>query len=136
VFVCADKEKAIQRGEELIHLQQKCKLTNLQTMHVKEAMEKAGVEKINLTDARKKVIADAGVQCIILHGCVGSNDGTLCSHVFKPEDKRSNCPKCGHSRYGSDGTTPNEQVYWFPIGPRLEQLLKLDSFQQLLQACT
>ena len=134
--VCADKTKAMERGEELLHLQKKCKLTNAQTIHVKEAMEKAGVGYIDLSGARKKVLVDAGVNSIVLHGCVGSCDGILCSHVFKPEDKHTNCPKCGHSRYQDDGTTPNEKVYWFPIGSRLEKLLKLDSFQQLLQVCT
>ena len=105
-------------------------------MHIKEAMEKAGVGYIDLPGARKKVLVDAGVKCIVLHGCVGSCDGNLCSHIFKPKDKQSHCPRCGHSRYQDDGTTPNEKVYWFPIASRLEQLLKLDSFQQLLQACT
>ena len=59
MFLFSDKTKAIERGEELVHLQQKCKLINLQTMHMKEVMEKAGVGFIDLSGARKKLLVDA-----------------------------------------------------------------------------
>ena len=79
-------------------------------------------------------MTEAGVECVVLHGCVGKDeDGQLCDHVYGPRDSRRTCPKCGHHRYQEDGSTPNEKVYHFPIHPRLKALMQLESFRKLLQ---
>ena len=135
MFVCcADNPKSIERGKNLFHLQQKCRLSNLQTECVQKTMEANGSGPLNLREGKNQMIDAAGVKCIKLHGCIGKDgDGNLCEHVFGPVEKRVACPKCGQSRYQENGTTANEEVFWFPLKERLEALLKLPSFRRLLE---
>ena len=120
-------------GLELCRLQSKCKLSNLQTACVKDVFEKHTKKKIHHRAAQKSLMAEAGVKRVELHGCVGQQDGVLCNHIYRPGDCRSTCPKCGHSRYDEHGS-PNEKVFHFPIRPRLQSLLQLRSFRELMQA--
>ena len=121
-------------GKELLHLQSRCRLSNSQTECVKKTMESPlfGCGKIKHRSAVKKIISEAGVTCIELHGCAAKHDGKACQHVYRPGDSREFCPECGDGRYFPNGK-PKEKVYHFPLIPRLEALLKLPSFRKLLQ---
>lgn len=97
-------------------------------------MRQNGSEKPNLKQADRNLQAEAGVKCIVLHGCnkvLGNGDH--CQHVYVSQDKRDTCPKCGHRRYKINSNQPNEKVYWFPLQPRLKALLKLPNYRRLLQ---
>ena len=122
-------------GLEVRCLQQKCKLSQLQTDCVVKLLKKRGCGPINLNSTDKKMQAEAGIMKVELHGCthVDEENGDHCQHVYGPEDERRECPKCGHPRYAENGTTPNEKIYWFPLQPRLEALFRLPSYRKLLQ---
>ena len=128
------KRARIRLGVEIRRLQQQCKMSNLQAKLVAELLEKYGYIKGDLCGADREMRDESGVELIKLEGCVHENDdGEVCQHIYGPGDKRTCCPKCGTSRYREDGRTPNEVVYYFPLRPRLEALLKLPSFLKLLQ---
>ena len=130
-----DENKALNRGISVRRLQQKCKLTQLQTECVAQALEENGSGTSNLRGAAKKMKLEAGVsKYFVLHGCVKVHDnGEHCKHVYGPQDKNNRCPQCGHARYKENSKQPNEKVYWFPLEPRLRALLKLPSYRRLLQ---
>lgn len=117
---------------ELLCLQQRCRLSNLQTACVKQSMEKTGTAFAKLKDTQNKMLEAAGAQKVVLHGCIGQ--AGRCQHVYRPADQRRTCPQCGQSRYQENGTRANEIVYYFPLRPRLEALLKSKAFLRLLQA--
>ena len=131
--VTENLENADELGVALCGLQSKCKLSKLQTACVKDFFEKHTKRKIRHRAAEKALLAEAGVKRVVLHGCVGQHDDKFCHHIYRPGDRRSTCPICGHSRYSEDGKTPNETVFYFPIRPRLEALMRLRSFRELLQ---
>ena len=81
----------------------------------------------NYTNKDKRMLAEAGVVCLRLHGCTGCND-----FVFPVDDLGMlHCPKCAAFRY-FDATCkkPKEMVYFFPITPRLKALMKLGKFSR------
>ena len=82
-------------------------------------------------DTQKRMMQAAGVKKVELHGCIGN--GGRCKHIYGPVDRRRACPECTYSRYKANGTTANEIVYYFPLRPRLQALLKSESFLRLLQ---
>ena len=55
-----------------------------------------GVKKLQMPRVRARKLSRFKKQ---LHGCVGAD----CLYVFGPENKEVHCPKCGESRYSSDG---------------------------------
>ena len=74
----------------------------------------------------------ADVEKVDLHGCIGN--GGRCNHIYRPADQRRACSECAHSSFKANSTTPNEVVYYyFPLRPRLQALLKSESFLRLLQ---
>ena len=125
----------MQLGVSVRHLQQKCKFSQLQTDCVTKMMRKKGSGKSDLRGADRKLQLQAGVKRVVLHGYSKVHDnGDYCQHVYGPQDHRDSCPKCGHPRYKAmNSKQPNEKVYWFPLIPRLEALLKLENYRRLLQ---
>ena len=101
----------------------------MQTNCVKESLARLGCAKIDQKLSFREAVAEAGVQCVELHGCTGQG----CSHVYGPADIRELCPICNNPRYSASSKKPKEKVLHFPIRPRLEALMKLKSFRQLLQ---
>ena len=129
---------AVNLGVAVRRLQQKCKLSNMQATHVATVLEENGCGRSDLRGADKEMQNASGVKLVKLNGCVhvvddGSKDGIFCQHVYGPQDERRLCPERDTSRYEANGTTPNEVVYYFPLRERLEALLKLPCFRQLLQ---
>ncbi len=115
-------------------LQQKCKLSQLQIDCIVKMMVKFGLGSVDFQSADRKMQLESGVEMIVLHGCVHKDeDGQVCQHVFGPQDERSRCPKCNHSRYKENGRTPNEVVYYFPLEKRLKALMELPTYARLLQ---
>lgn len=97
-------------------------------------MKRDGSAKRDLRQADRKMQDEAGVRLVVLHGCTRVHDnGDHCQHIYVPQDNRSACPKCGQLRYDASTNQPNEKVYWFPLQPRLQALLQLDSYRRLLQ---
>ena len=127
--------EAVKLGLTVRKLQQKCKFSQRSTKAVEQVLQEQRSKKCALNKADRKLRQQSGVQLCVLHGCVNVNaDGGYCTHVFGPKDKRSTCPKCGHSRYEAGSTTrANEMVYWFPLKPRLEALMKLPYYRWLCQ---
>ena len=64
----------------------------------KYAQPKSVKRKTTLKLFDKKSIKAAGVKYIVLHGCPKCN-----RHVYLQEDKDTNCPICGYSRYDEIG---------------------------------
>ena len=125
---------AVKRGVSVRHLQQKCKLSQLQTDCIIKMMQKFGLGNVDLRSADRKMHSESGVEMIVLHGCVHvDEDDNVCQHVFGPQDKRTRCPKCNHPRYKANGREPNEVVYWFPLKSRLKALMELPTYARLLQ---
>ena len=75
----------------------------------------------------KELKEAAGATFLELHGCTECN-----GFVFTPQDKRDACPCCGHARYDSNGK-PNERVFYFPIKERLQKLMGVETYRQMLQ---
>ena len=129
------QQTSLELGVSVRLLQQKCKLSHLQTETVSKLLKTTGSGEADLPAADRKMKLDAGMTKVVLHGCVHVDvDGQHCQHVYAPRDKRKTCPRCGHARYTA--TKPNEMVYWFPLQPRLEALLKLPAYRRMLQVMT
>ena len=62
-----------------------------------------------------------------LNGCTGCH-----KHVYTQDDKATLCPHCAHPRYNEAGK-PNELVFYFPIKPKLQALMRLDAFKKMLE---
>ena len=124
------QESDIKLGIKVRCLQQKCKLSSMQADHVASLLADHVAGRPDLRGADREMAEASGVEKVILHGCVSCND-----HVYSPEDKRVNCPRCGGARYKDNNRTANEIVYYFPLRKRMESLLQLPNFQQLLQVC-
>lgn len=123
-----DAARGIELGMEVRCLQQKIKLSNQQSEFV-AAMIADHVEcKPDLKGADRELSKESGVTKVELHGCVDCN-----AHVFGPTDRRQTCPNCNHPRYQHATHTANEKVFYFPLKPRLEALIKLPNFMSLLQ---
>ena len=75
----------------------------------------------------KKIQSAAGVQVMKLNGCTGCH-----KHVYTQDDKATLCPHCAHPRYNEAGK-PNELVFYFPIKPKLQALMRLDAFKKMLE---
>ena len=102
----------------------------------------------------KKLQEKAGCSFFRLHGCPHE-----CEHVYIPGDDATHCPRCGKERYHEkDGkrqplevrvirrihdalvtissidnnTTPFQEVFYFPLKPRLQALLKTPQFRKLI----
>jgi hypothetical protein len=134
LFFCL---QAVELGFTVRRLQEKCKLSQLQTNCVVQEFKRNGLGKSNLRQADKERLAEAGLSYVVLHGCTKVHDnGEHCQHIYVPEDKRETCPKCGLPRFDPTTKQPNEKVYWFPLRPRFEAWLKIPSFRQLLQVFT
>ena len=96
---------------------------------LKNVLEKHSRGDIDLKTAKREAMNQGGVKFVVLHGCASQE----CDHVYGPGDNGGLCPKCGNSRYFEHSKKPKEAVYHFPICERLEGLLKLTSFQYLLE---
>ena len=116
--------KPVEIGKDLRQLQRKSKLSCLQTQEVAKFSRRHGCGKTDLRGADKEMYSDSGVKLLKLNGCITVIDGEHC---------QSNCPRCGASRYKEDGKTVNEVVYYFPLRPRLQALLKLRLYLRLLK---
>ena len=130
-----DDSEAVEVGLAVRRLQQKCKFSQLQTTSVVETIKKSIHVECDLRGADRKLKRQSCVTVVVLHGCIAINEhGQNCGHVFGPKDKRLTCPRCGQSRFQVGSTTKaNEQIYWFPLKPRIEALLQLDNYRSLLQ---
>ena len=125
--------KPVEIGKDLRQLQRKSKLSCLQTQQVAKFSRRHGCGKTDLRGADKEMYSDSGVKLLKLNGCITVIDGEHCQHVYRANDVSSNCPRCGASRYKEDGKTANEVVYYFPLRPRLQALLKLRQYLRLLK---
>ena len=63
---------------------------------------------------------------MVLNGCIGCHE-----HVFKPQDKSKQCPRCAHARFDEKGK-PHERCSYFPLRQQLKQMLSLPGYRQLL----
>lgn len=75
----------------------------------------------------KKMQKAAGTGFMRLHGCIDCK-----RHVFKPEDKCKHCPRCDHARFNSK-RQPFEEVFYFPLKPKLQSLLRLPAYRKMCQ---
>lgn len=83
---------------------------------------------VNFKQSDRKMQKAAGTCFLRLNGCVRCNQ-----HVFKGKaDKRKQCPRCGCERYNSKGQ-PFEEVFYFPLKPKLASLLRLPAYQAMCQ---
>ena len=119
--------KSIDLGVKVRCLQQKCKLSTMQTTCVVELLAEH-VARPNLRLADREMKQAAGVEKMALHGCVSCN-----KYVFEPKDRNVICPKCGYSHYKQGSRVANETVFYFSLRPRLEALLRLPNFVKLLK---
>ena len=126
--------QAVELGVSVRRLQQKCKLSQLQTNCIAQEFKRNGSGKINVRQADREKKTEAGVSCVVLHGCSRVHDnGEHCQHVYTSQDKRATCPLCDLPRYDPKTKQPKEKAYWFPLRPRFEALLRLPSYRQLIQ---
>ena len=117
-----DKETNDQSEEESLHsqffadlrcLQSRSKCTEAMCADIVSTFAKyMNVKSVDFrTRARKadkKMQAEAGVQFIEIHGCVGCNN-----FVFTPDDKSTHCPRCGDARYDNDNKPREVQALFF-----------------------
>ena len=82
---------------------------------------------VNFASTDKKMQKAAGTTVMRLNGCVGCH-----RHVFTPDDKAKSCPHCNTPRYNSKGK-PFEEVFYFPIKPKLKALLSLPVYKQMCE---
>lgn len=79
----------------------------------------------------KQMKQDAGVSFLRLNGCPSCDN-----HIYMPDDRCSNCPKCGHARFDSNGQ-PFETFLYFPLKPRFHSLLQTQRYVEMIQhECT
>ena len=82
----------------------------------------------DFTSTDRRMREASGASFLRLHGCVHCN-----KHVFLPDDKSKNCPLlCGFSRFDSKGL-PREQVFYFPLRPKLQSLLRLPKYREMCE---
>merc|ERR1712224_24043 len=82
----------------------------------------------------KKMAQAAGCSFLRLNGCPECRH-----HVYGQGDERTHCPHvnekhevCGKPRHGERGV-PFEEVFYFPLIPRLRALLRTKQFRKLIQ---
>merc|ERR1712224_453454 len=82
----------------------------------------------------KKMAQAAGCSFLRLNGCPECRH-----HVYGQGDERTHCPHvnekhevCGKPRYDERGV-PFEEVFYFPLIPRLRALLRTKQFRKLIQ---
>ena len=93
---------------------------------------KACAKDLHATD--EKMRKAAGCSFIRLNGCPCCGE-----HVYGQGDQRTHCPHvkedgqaCGHARY-DENDIPFEEVFYFPLIPRLKALLQTKQFRKLIQ---
>lgn len=92
-----------------------------------------GTSNKGLVGFDNKSKAAAGTEYIKLHGCPKCD-----RYIYRPGDPNSNCPfiqngtVCGHPRY-NEKKKPWELAFYFPLGPRLQALLRIPGFKQMLE---
>ena len=114
----------------LIGLKVKCDLSNKQLQHVLDLYrpgESAFLAKL-LTQQLRVQKQSKGVDCYRLNGCV------TCDSFIWSHNEDIPCPNCGDQdgRYDDSGD-PRQEVFYFPVLPRLEAMYRDAEWRKTLE---
>ena len=114
----------------LIRLKVKCDLSNKQLQHVLDLYhpgESVFLSKLLAQQFRAQKQCKS-VDCYRLHGCI------TCDSFIWSHNEDMPCPNCGNQdgRYCNSGD-PRQEVFYFPILPRLEAMYRQVEWRKTLE---